>query len=212
MDTDQLKNTATNLSTGNKILAGAGVAALVAAFLPWYSIDGGFGVSVNFAGRQFTFGWMGMVLLVGAAALVLAPKFGAKAVQTDTLRTEQIALGAAGVGTLLWLIRLISIPGVNAFNVVGRSFGLFVAIAAAAGVVFGIVTSMKEEGIAMPTAADFKSATSGLTTSSDAPAAPVPAPPVPAAPQAPVAPIAQAAPAPAPVQPPAAPTQAPTEF
>lgn len=193
MDTDQLKNTATNLSTGNKILGGSATVALVATFLPWYKFDVPFAEGVGFAGRQFTFGWMGMVLLVAAAALVLAPAFGAKQVQTNTLRTEQIALVSAGLGMLLWLVRLASLPGFNAFNTLQRSFGLYVAIIAAAGVVYGVIASMKEKGIAMPTVADFKDTKVDLTTpAAPAPVAAAPAPaPAPTVPPAP-APVHQA--------------------
>ncbi len=211
MDTEQLKTTATNLSTGNKILGGAGLVALVATFLPWYKIDSAFGQGVSFSGRQFSFGWMGMVLLLAAVGMVLAPAFGGKAVQTDTLRTEQIALGAAALGTLLWLIRLASIPGLNAFNVIQRSFGLYVAILAAAGVVYGVIASMKEKGIAMPSAADFKSVGTATATDTVAPAPAQPAPfqqaaaPAHPAPVAYPAPVAQPAPVahPAPVAQPA---------
>lgn len=204
MDTDKLKSTATDLSTGNKVLGGAAAVALVATFLPWYKFDVPFAETVGFSGREFTFGWMGMVLLVAAAGLVLAPAFGGKQVQTSTLRTEQIALCAAALGTLLWLVRLASLPGFNAFNAMQRSFGLYVAILAAAGVVYGVIASMKEQGIGMPKVEDFKGATLDITATAAAPTAVAPtqgaavppaptAPPAPAAPQAPAVPPAPAA-------------------
>lgn len=228
MDTNQLTDTAKSLSMGNKILGGSAIVALIATFLPWYTVDVAFVDSYSWAGRQFTFGWLGMVLLVGAAALVLLPSFGVKRIEVGSLATEQIALIAAGLGALLWLIRLVSLPGFNVFDTIGRGFGLYVAILAAGGVVYGIIASMKEKGIAMPTVNDVKVAASNVSTSSTAAAAPAPPAPggvVHPAPQAATHPAPHPAPQPAPPMsqppapqaaqpptPPAPPAGPPTEF
>ena len=138
-----------NLGKGQQIAAGGGAAALIASFLPWYSVSEPFLGSISFSGTQFTFGWMGMVLFVAAAALTIAPTFG-KNVGTDQINGEQIAIIAAAIGSLMWLYRLFDVP-----LGIGRSFGLFVALAAGAAVVAGVVMNMKDKGIAMPTTANF---------------------------------------------------------
>ena len=140
------------LSKAQQITAGGGVAALVAVFLPWYSVSEPFFGDITVSGTEFTFGWLGMVLFVAAAALTLAPMFG-KTVGNDQINGEQAAIIAAGLGSLMWLYRLFDTP----FGI-GRSFGLFVALAAGATVVAGVVMNMKDKGIAMPTAANFTSA------------------------------------------------------
>ena len=147
-----------DLSKGQQIAAGGGVTALIASFLPWYAVSEPFLGSISFSGTKFTFGWMGMVLFVAAAALTVAPAFG-KNVGNDQINGEQAALIAAGLGSLMWLYRLVDVP----FGI-GRSFGLFVALAAGAAVVTGVVMNMKEKGIAMPTAANFT--TSSATSDS----------------------------------------------
>ena len=210
-------STLQNLSKGQKVAAGAGLAALIATFLPWYTIKVDFFGSSSLRGTSFNLGWLGMLLLVGAAALTVAPAFG-KEVGNDQIKGEQIALGLAGLGTLFWLIRFVSVPG-GFLNNVGRGFGLFVALAAAAGVVAGVVMTMKEKGIEMPNADNFKSLKDGVSTTT---ATEVPAPPHSVQPPAPAhhtppAPAPQPvqhtppAPAPQPVQhtPPAPPTRAP---
>ena len=148
-----------NLSKAQQIAAGGGVTALIATFLPWYSVSEPFLGSISFSGTKFTLGWMGMVLFVAAAALTIAPAFG-KDVGNDQISGEQAALIAAGLGSLMWLYRLVDTP----FSV-GRGFGLFIAIAGGAAVVAGVVMNMKDKGIAMPTAANFTTPTANADSS-----------------------------------------------
>ena len=186
MDASKLQE----LSKGQKIAGAAGAVAVIATFLPWYTFKADFFDSVSVRGTEFTFGWMGMVLLVAAAAITVAPAFD-KEIGNDQINGEQIAIGLAGLGGLMWLFRLVKVPGVF-LNTMGRGFGLFVAVAAAVGVIAGIVMTMKEKGIEMPTADSFKSLKDGVSTTASTPqpapaAAPHPAP-------------QPAAPAPQPVQ------------
>ena len=83
----------------------------------------------------------------------------------DQIRGEQIAIVAAGLGTILWLVRIVQVP-VLFFGAMGRGFGLFVAGAAAAAVVAGVVMTMKEKGIAMPKMDNLKSIKDGVTPTS----------------------------------------------
>lgn len=145
-----------NLSKGQQIAAGGGLAALIGSFLPWYSVGDQF-FTYSVKGTSFGFGWMGMVLFVAAAALVIAPAFG-KSVGTDQISGEQAAVIAAAVGSLMWVYRFIDAP----FGV-SRGYGLFIAIAGGAAVVAGVVMTMKEKGIAMPTAANFTSSSAPST-------------------------------------------------
>lgn len=160
--TETAKSTWQNLSKGQQITAAGGVTALVAGFLPWYVMKEQFIDSVSFKGTEFTFGWMGLVLLLAASALTVAPAFG-KSVGNDQISGEQIAVVAAGIGALLWLIRIVQVPALF-FGVMGRGFGLFVAAAAAAAVIAGVVMTMKEKDIAMPSVENFKSVKDGIST------------------------------------------------
>jgi len=158
------KNVWQKLSKGQQIAAAGGVTALIAGFLPWYVLKEQFVDSLSFKGTEFTFGWMGLVLLLAAAGLTIAPAFD-KNIGNDQIRGEQIAIVAAGLGTILWLVRIVQVPALF-FGAMGRGFGLFVAGAAAAAVVAGVVMTMKEKGIAMPKMDNLKSIKDGVTPTS----------------------------------------------
>lgn len=166
MDTSKLNE----LSMGQKVAGGSAGLALIASFLPWYTLKDEFLGGVSFKGTSFTFGWIGAVLLLAAAGLVIAPAFG-KSVGNKDITGEQIAIGVGGLGALLWAIRFIRVPAVF-FDTMGRGIGLFLAAAAAAGVVAGVVMTMKEKGIAMPNADSFKALSGGVSTTAGAPSAP----------------------------------------
>ena len=114
------------LTTRQKVIAGAAVAAAVAAFLPWWSIAG-FDVDGWSTGTAATGGTT--LLFVAAAYLVArrldykiwAPKFG------DSVLVAVVA--AAGLA--LVLIRWATLPtfqGVHA----GARYGIWLALAAGA--------------------------------------------------------------------------------
>lgn len=164
------KNIWQNLSKGQQVAAAGGVTAVIASFLPWYVLNDDFLASASVKGTSFTLGWMGMVLLAAAAGLIVAPAFD-KTVGNDKINGEQIAIVAAAIGSLFWLIRFVQVPGVF-FGAMGRGFGLFVAVAAAAAVTAGVVMTMKEKGIAMPNADTFKALTNNDAAAATTPAAP----------------------------------------
>lgn len=161
MDTSTLNE----LSIGQKVVGGSAAVAVIASFLPWYALKDEFLGGVSIKGTSFTFGWMGLVLLVAAAGLVIAPAFG-KAVGNDEISGEQIAIGVGALGALLWAIRFVRVPGVF-LGTMDRGIGLFLAAAAAAGVITGVVMTMKEKGIAMPNADSFKAIKGGVSTTTD---------------------------------------------
>lgn len=154
-------STFNSMSKGQQIAAGGGAAAVVATFLPWYSISSGFG-GFSLSGTDFGFGWMGMILVAAGAGLTAAPAFG-KTVGNEQVKGEQLALVLAGIGAAMWLYRLASAP----FGV-SRGVGLYLAIAAAAAVISGVVMHMKEHGIAIPNAETFTAAKSAMSGSAQA--------------------------------------------
>lgn len=101
---------------------GAGAVAFINSFLPWLSA-GGFSVGAWNGGF---FAIFSVLLLIGAAVVVLLPHFGV-AVQQRTM----IWLALAGVAFLFTLLAwLVSFSG---FGGVGVFIGLAAAIASAAG-------------------------------------------------------------------------------
>lgn len=134
------------LTTGNKIGLVGGVVLIIALFLPWYGV---LGVSISAFDAGFL-AWFGTLVAIAGAVLLALKAFGTRNVEAGNLRTEQLAflLGAAGAVLILlrWLTETSFVR-----------WGLFVALAAAAATAFGAFTAMKEAGLSMPSADDFKS-------------------------------------------------------
>lgn len=122
---------------------GAGLAAFIFSFLPWYSVDfeGFGGGSLSAWGTGF-FALFSVLLLMGAAGLVLAPHFG-----VQVARLPLIWLSLSGAAVLFILLQWLILPddgGIGDFGLLGDSgidsgagfgliLGLIAAIASAAG-------------------------------------------------------------------------------
>jgi hypothetical protein len=142
------------LSTNQMIAGGAGILALIAGFLPWYGIDFGFGsVSENGFGSGF-WAWFGIVLAIAAAVVIVLKALEVYDLKAGNLAAEQIALILGALGVISILLRLITESDF-------LKFGLFIGLIAAAGVTYGAFGAMKDAGMAMPSADDFKSPSGG---------------------------------------------------
>lgn len=138
------------LSTGNKIGIGAGAVLVISLFLPWYSF-GPF--DFNAFDAEF-WAWGGALIAIAGAVLLALKAFQERSVEAGNLRTEQIAFLLGAVGTIFIVIRWITEND-------GTSFGLYLGLLAAAGVTYGAFQAMKEAGLDMPSADDFKSIADG---------------------------------------------------
>lgn len=135
------------ISKGGQIFAGAGIVYFIASFLPWYSIDipaelKGFYVgdtSVNAWGDLgFLWGSMWALLLVAGAVLLILPAFGVTAPKVPTI--SYLAVGALAV--LFTLLKLV----IGEDDPIKSSFGIYLAVLAAAGAAFGAFLMFKESG------------------------------------------------------------------
>jgi len=142
------------------IAAGAGLVLIISLFLEWYNVTGK-GLAVS-AGSQGLSGWESLsfidilLFLIGLIAVGVAVL---RAMNTMPSRlpasTGFIVLIAGGIGVLLVLFRIISTgdfghPEVSRFIDISRSFGIFVAFLAAAGVTLGGWLTWNEEGKPAP--------------------------------------------------------------
>ncbi len=139
------------LSQNQKIAAGGGVLALVSMFLPWYgfSFSGFGGASIN-AWSSGILAWGGIVLAIAGAAIVTLKVLEVQDVTVGNLAAEQLALILAAAGVVLIVLRWLT---ENSFV----KYGLFLGLVAAAAVAYGSFGAMKDAGLEMPTADDFKS-------------------------------------------------------
>ena len=129
------------LRTGEWLLAGTAILALVSLFLPWYGGDAGTAT-----------GWEGLrtvdILLAAAAALALA-------VVVITAQQSTAAAGIASQSLFLFLavlvaaavvIRTISLPG----NFETREVGVFLGLCGALGMVVSDLLAMRDERLSAP--------------------------------------------------------------
>lgn len=140
------------ISKGGQIFAGAGIVFLIASFLPWYSLEyggfegvGGISDSANAWGDiGFLWGSLWALLLLGGAVLLILPAFGVTAPKLPAVAF----LAVAALATLFTLLKLIigedDAPSLGI--TVDASFGLYLAILAAAAATFGAFTMFKESG------------------------------------------------------------------
>lgn len=142
------------LNQGEKIAGIAGIVLLISLWLAWYSGAKVNGIEVPGAGSVS--GWealsfIDIVVFVTAVAAIASAVLAAS--ETDVglpvaMSAVVTALGALSV--LLILFRIIDVPsgdvpsGIDVS--IGRGFGIFVALIAAAGVTYGGYTGMQEEG------------------------------------------------------------------
>jgi len=147
------------LSTNNMIAGGGGVLALISLFLPWYSVDFGFGagsVSANAFDAGF-FAWAGCLLALAGGVIVALKAMDVTDVKVGGLAAEQFAMILAGLGVVFVILKLL----VDSSFV---SWGLFVGLIAAGAAAAGAFLSGKDVGIGLPSADDFSGGGGGDST------------------------------------------------
>jgi hypothetical protein len=139
------------LSQNHKIALGGGVLAVIALFLPWYGFSiAGFGGANAGAFDSGLFAWGGLILAIAGAVILTLKAMEINDVKVGNLAAEQFALILAGVGVIFIILRWLTETDFV-------KYGLFVGLVSAAAVAYGAFGSMKDAGLEMPSADDFKS-------------------------------------------------------
>src|SRR6476619_5093494 len=167
------------LSTGEKIASVSAILLFVFMFFNWFGVEvsgGGFSGTISGEGGNAweALDFIPIVLVVtiaaalGVAALRLSDAAYEPPVSANTVVT---VLGVISV--LLILFRIIDPPTFGSFGGVSvdatRSVGIFLGLAAAAGIAYGGYSAMREEGITFGDAADRLSAGGGTGAGSAPP-------------------------------------------
>lgn len=141
------------LSTGDKVLAGSGLALFIFSFLPWFGVDGYSG-----SGNGWDVGFFTGILpaLIGLALLgyVVVTKMAEGVSLPDGVPYPLVVLGLAALAALLVLLRLIigyKVGGGFAEFKLDRKYGLFLATLAALGLAGGGFLKFQEDGGEFPT-------------------------------------------------------------
>ena len=132
------------LSTGDKVIAGSGIALLVFSFFPWFGIDvaGGF-ASYSESGWSSPFSLIAILLGIAMVAAVVLPAFGVELPDTGMPRSQILFIAGIVAAALVLLQLLIgsSTAGVDLDRKIGVFLGLLAALGLAGG---GFLT--KQEG------------------------------------------------------------------
>lgn len=138
------------LSQGAKIAGGAGILLLVSLFLPWYEVEASFGAfSASENGSAWeVFSFIDLVLFITAAAAIAVAVLSAQnRTAALPIPAGQLLLGLGALATLLVIYRVLDVPNgdieTDAVDI-GRKFGLFVGLIAAAGVAYAGTLLSKE--------------------------------------------------------------------
>jgi hypothetical protein len=124
---------------------GAGLAAFIFSFLPWYSVDAGIvSGSLSAWGTGF-FAVLSVLLLMAAGGLVLAPHFG-----VQVPRQALIWLSLSGAAVLFVLLQWLILPddgGIGDFGV----FDTGIESGAGIGLILGLIAAVASVGAAFLT-------------------------------------------------------------
>jgi hypothetical protein len=118
-------------STADKVITITGVIALIALFLPWEGFSSG-PYSASVSGFSTGYGWLGALLIVLAGAYIFFSRGGSN-MPKFSYGPGVIVLGLSGIGTLLVIIRWLTLPrasyGGGAYSY-GPRIGIFLVLIA----------------------------------------------------------------------------------
>ncbi len=127
------------LTKADKIIFGSGLVFLISMFLDWFSFSLlGQSVGVNGFDVPFQWGWLPLLIIVGMCTWV-----GLRTFSTTSLPPQIPQLYLAGAIAAPALVILKLLIGESPLS---RSFGLFVAVLAAAAFGFGAFLKFTEQG------------------------------------------------------------------
>ena len=160
------------LSNGQKIFAGAGLVYFIASFLAWYSysISGIVDISANAWDIGLLWGSLWALLFLVGAILIALPAFGVAGPKLPAIAF----LAVSGLATLFTLIKLLK----GEADPITASFGIYLAVIAAAGATYGAFLMFKDSGGSLDDLKDMNKIKGSFQgAGSSAPPPPPPPPP-----------------------------------
>ncbi len=140
------------LSSRDRLITGGALVAFIAAFLPWWGVQSGFGgfggynLSVDGWQAGFT-AWAGSLLLTAAGAYVMLRRSDS-GIPAPSFGEARLVLALAGLGLILVVIRWLSLPSYQGIGV-GTRYGIWIALVAGA---IETVAAIDEARSSSPTA------------------------------------------------------------
>ena len=96
-------------STLDKVLGGAAALAVISLFLPWYSVSYHGVTYDSTSGFGTSWGWLGGLLIIAAGVYLVLQRSGVDLSKMPA-PPSVIILGAAALGTLVMILRAITLP------------------------------------------------------------------------------------------------------
>ena len=117
------------LDTSDRIVIGMGVLTLICLFLPWYGVSSGL-FSASVSGFSTSYGWLGAILIIAAAAYLLALRSGSN-VPKISYGPGVTVLGLSLIGTIIVALRWLTMPkgGFSGYSY-GPEYGMYLTILA----------------------------------------------------------------------------------
>jgi len=138
-------------STIDKVLGGAAVLALIALFLPWYSVTVG-PFSASTSGFGTSWGWLGDLLIIAAGVYLVLQRSGVDLSKMPA-PPSVIILGASALGTLIVILRWVTVPSYHGLGhdvSYGPSAGMYIAIICGVAEVVCAVMTFRSSGDKLP--------------------------------------------------------------
>ena len=116
------------LSTGDRVVAGASVIALISLFLPWYGVStAGFSASVG--GFSSGFGWLGALLIIASGAYLVMLRSGSSLPRMP-YGPGVMVMGTSLIGTVIVALRWLTLPSGNVGGIYsyGPRVGIYLTV------------------------------------------------------------------------------------
>jgi hypothetical protein len=142
---------AKRLSKLDWAVVGAAGVSFISLFLPWYGVSAGI-FSASVSGWSTSYGWLGALLII-AAGVYLALQRSEVNLSGVPVTPAVAVLGAAALGTLIVILRWITLPsghGVDGVYSYGPRVGIFLTIIAGLVQVAGAVLLFRASGEKLP--------------------------------------------------------------
>src|SRR5271165_510362 len=96
------------LSSLDRAVVGAAGVSLISLFLPWYGASAG-AFSASVSGWNTSYGWFGALLIIAAGAYLALQRSEVNLTRVP-VTPAVVVLGAAGLGTLIVVLRWLTLP------------------------------------------------------------------------------------------------------
>ena len=123
------------LTTGDKVIAGSGIALFIFSFFPWFGLDLGFGADYSEGGWGSPFSLLGILVGIAMVAITLLPMFGVELPELGMPWSQVLFI--AGIASAALILLQLLLGGSEGGVDLDRKIGVFLGLVAAGGLAAG---------------------------------------------------------------------------